>query len=138
MKRDRASNSAHLAPTNPPDPSSPLERRSARGPRSGLRTRDIGPLAALGLRSRPLRAVLSAAGVALGIATKVAVLGISSSSRAQLVAQIDALGTNLLTVTPGQSFSGHTGALPAAAPAMVKRIGPVLATSAIGDVNANV
>ncbi len=108
------------------------------GPRSRLLARDIGPLAALGLRSRPLRAVLSAAGVALGIATMVAVLGISSSSRAQLVAQIDALGTNLLTVTPGQSFSGQTVTLPAAAPAMVKRIGPVLATSAIGDVNANV
>jgi putative ABC transport system permease protein len=66
------------------------------------------------------------------------VLGISGSSRAQLVAQIDALGTNLLTVTPGQSFSGQTVTLPAAAPAMVSRIGPVITASAIGDVNASV
>jgi ABC-type antimicrobial peptide transport system permease subunit len=96
------------------------------------------PLSALGLRSRPLRAVLSAAGVALGIATMVAVLGISSSSRSQLVAEIDALGTNLLTVTPGQSLSGQAATLPAASPEMVSRIGPVIAASAIGEVNADV
>jgi putative ABC transport system permease protein len=105
---------------------------------STLRMRDLGPLAALGMRARPARAILSAAGVALGIATMVAVFGISSSSRAQLVAEIDALGTNLLTVTPGQSFSGQNLSLPATAPAMVRRIGPVLAASAIGDVQASV
>jgi len=82
--------------------------------------------------------VLSAAGVALGVATMVAVLGISSSSRAQLVTEIDALGTNLLTVTPGQSFGGQSVTLPKSAPAMVARIGPVLGASAIGDVSANV
>ncbi|MGA8296306.1 MAG: ABC transporter permease, partial [Acidimicrobiales bacterium] len=56
--------------------------------------------------------MLSALGIALGVATMVAVLGISNSSRAQLVAQIDALGTNLLTVTPGQLLSGTTVTLP--------------------------
>ncbi len=74
--------------------------------RSSLRAADVWPLAALGLRGRPARAVLSAAGVALGVATMVGVLGISSSSRAQLVSEIDALGTNLLTVAPGQSLGG--------------------------------
>jgi putative ABC transport system permease protein len=68
----------------------------------------------------------------------VAVLGISSSSRAELVAQIDALGTNLLTVTPSQTFSGETVTLPKVAPAMASRIGPVQSASAIGDVSANV
>ena len=92
----------------------------------------------LGLVSRPARAALSAVGVALGIATMVAVLGVSSSSRAQLVAQIDALGTNLLTVAPGQSFGGQTVTLPPSAPAMVARIGPVIGAAAIGDVNAQV
>jgi ABC-type antimicrobial peptide transport system permease subunit len=110
-------------------------RRAAVG--SVLRARDIGPLAALGLR-RPARAALSAAGIALGIATMVAVFGISSSSRAQLIAQIDTLGTNLLTVGPGQSYTGQNLTLPATAPAMVRRIGPVLAASAIGDVSASV
>jgi putative ABC transport system permease protein len=107
-------------------------------PRSRMRAVDAWPLAVLGLGSRPARAVLSAVGVALGIATMVAVLGISDSSRAQLVAEIDALGTNLLTVTPGQSFSGQNVTLSASAPAMVSRIGPVIAASAIGDVNASV
>ena len=107
-------------------------------PGSRLLARDVGSLAVLGLRSRPARAVLSATGIALGIATMVGVFGISSSSRAQLVAEIDALGTNLLTVTPGQSFSGQPMTLPATAPAMVRRIGPVIGAAAIGTVNANV
>jgi putative ABC transport system permease protein len=82
--------------------------------------------------------MLSAAGIAVGIATIVAVLGVSSSSRSQLIAQIDALGTNLLTVTPGQSFGGQAGRLPPSAAAMVARIGPVQSASAIRAVNANV
>jgi len=109
-----------------------------RGRGRRLRAGDLLALGVAGLRGRPLRAVLSALGIALGIATMVSVLGISSSSRAQLVAQIDALGTNLLTVTPGQSFSGATSVLPATSTAMVRRIGPVLAASSIGAVNANV
>jgi putative ABC transport system permease protein len=112
--------------------------RSASSEASRLRTGDVWSLAVLGLAARPARAVLSALGVALGIATMVAVLGISSSSRAQLVAQIDALGTNLLTVTPGQSGSGQPATLPPQAPAMVARIGPVTGAAAIGDVTANV
>src|SRR5690348_11907088 len=115
--------------------------RGGRGPavpRSRLRGIDIWPLAVLGLASRPARAILSALGVAPGIATMVAVFGISSSSRAQLIAEIDALGTNLLTVTPGQSFSGQQAVLPVTATAMVARIGPVIGASAIGDVTANV
>jgi ABC-type lipoprotein release transport system permease subunit len=123
-------------------PSSFASDNRARGstawPVSRLRAADTWPLAVLGLVSRPARAALSAVGVALGIATLVAVLGISSSSRAQLVAQIDALGTNLLTVAPNQSFGGQTVTLPPQAPAMVARIGPVLGASAIGDVNAQV
>jgi putative ABC transport system permease protein len=113
-------------------------RGSTAWPVSRMRAADTWPLAVLGLVSRPARAALSAVGVALGIATLVAVLGISSSSRAQLVAQIDALGTNLLTVTLNQSFGGQTVTLPPQAPGMVARIGPVLGASAIGDVNVQV
>jgi putative ABC transport system permease protein len=118
-------------PRRAPTPDAP-------GPSSHLRAGDIWALAAGGLRGRPMRAALSAAGIALGIATLVSVIGVSSSSRSQLIAEIDALGTNLLTVTPGQSFGGQGVTLPAQAPAMVRRIGPVLGSSAIGDVNANV
>ena len=104
--------------------------------RARLRARDVGPLALLGLRGRPARAALSATGVAIGVATLVAVLGISASSRAQLIAQIDSLGTNLLTVSPNAAFSGQTSTLPTTAPAMVSRIGPVesdAATATLSD-----
>ncbi len=113
-------------------------RSPSEGAKSRLRAGDVALLGAEGLRGRLARAVLSALGIALGVATLVAVLGISTSSRAQLVAQIDALGTNLLTVTPGQSFSGQTVTLPNSAPSMISRIGPVLGAAAIGSVNASV
>ena len=106
--------------------------------RSRLRPADIWPLGLLGVRGRPVRATLSAIGVAIGVATLVAVLGISASSRSQLIAQIDSLGTNLLTVTPNAPFSGQNVALPGTAPAMVSRIGPVLADAATADVSAQV
>jgi putative ABC transport system permease protein len=99
-------------------------------PRSHLRVADVWPLGLLGWRGRPGRAVLSATGVAIGVATLVAVLGISASSRSQLISQIDALGTNLLTVSPNGAFSGSTATLPARAPAMISRIGPVTADAA--------
>jgi len=115
-----------------------MSARGGAGARSELRTGDLGGLAVLGLRGRPTRTLLSALGVALGVATVVGVLGISSSSRSQLVAEIDALGTNLLTVTPSQSFSDQSPTLPSQATEMVARIGPVLGASALGEVGANV
>ncbi|MBC6457920.1 ABC transporter permease [Actinomadura sp. HBU206391] len=87
-----------------------------------------------GLRGRPLRAALSALGIAIGIAALVAVLGISTVSRAGLLAQIEGLGTNLLTVTPGQSLLGQTSRLPEDATGMVRRIPGVISASAVGTV----
>ena len=66
-----------------------------------LRLGDLAGLASVGLRTRKLRAVLSALGIAIGVAAIVAVLGLASSSQAGLLAQIARLGTNLLTVTNG-------------------------------------
>jgi putative ABC transport system permease protein len=103
-----------------------------------MRSADLWPVAVAGLAIRPARSVLSALGIAVGIATMVAVLGISASSRSQLVAEIDALGTNLLTVTPGQSFASSNATLPVTAPGMIARIGPVIGASAIGDASASV
>jgi ABC-type antimicrobial peptide transport system permease subunit len=111
---------------------------TARRGGSVLRPADVLPLAVRGISIRPARTILSALGISLGIATMVAVLGISSSSQAQLVAEIDALGTNLLTVTPGQTFSGQTASLPVTAPSMISRIGPVITASAIGDVPVDI
>ena len=62
-------------------------------------------LGGYGLRARPLRVVLSALGIAIGIAAMVAVVGISDSSRAELNRLLDALGTNLLTAGPGSAIS---------------------------------
>jgi len=80
---------------------------------------------ALGLRTRRLRAALSALGIAIGIASMVAVLGISESSKSDLLAELDALGTNLLRVAPGQSFLGEEAVLPERAAAMLGRVGGV-------------
>ncbi|MGW7679540.1 ABC transporter permease [Kribbella sp. NPDC054772] len=101
----------------------------------GLGVGDVVRVGAVGLRTRPGRAFLSALGIAIGIAAMVAVVGISSSSRAELDGQLDALGTNLLTVTPGTRLTGEQAQLPLAAEAMVARIAPVRAESAIGKVD---
>jgi putative ABC transport system permease protein len=78
--------------------------------------RDLAAVGLAGVRGRPTRAALSALGIAIGIAAMVAVLGISTASRAGLMAQIQRLGTNLLTVTPGQSLFGDDAKLPDQAP----------------------
>ncbi|MCU1494619.1 MAG: hypothetical protein JWO62_2383 [Acidimicrobiaceae bacterium] len=103
-----------------------------------LRPADLSRVALVGLRTRKLRTALSALGIAIGVAAIVAVLGISSSSESGLLAEINALGTNLLTVTNGQSLFGQTAELPNAAPAMIGRIGPVSIVQYTGSVTANV
>ncbi len=89
------------------------------GFRDGLR------VASVGLRARPLRAALSALGIAIGVAAIVAVLGLSSSSQAGLLAQIDRLGTNLLTLEAGQSVTGQPSPLPLEAPARITHLDDV-------------
>jgi len=103
-----------------------------------LRPSDLARVASVGLRTRPLRAGLSALGIAIGVAAIVAVLGLSSSSQAGLLAQIDRLGTNLLTVTNGQGLTGKTAELPLVAPAMIARIDPVTSVAETAKVSATV
>ncbi len=107
--------------------------RVLRPARMGVR--DVVRVGGVGLRTRPLRAFLSALGIAIGIAAMVAVVGISASSRAELNDTLDALGTNLLTVAPGTRLTGEQAELPLSAEPMVRRIGPVQALSAIGRVD---
>ncbi|MFI9485909.1 ABC transporter permease [Promicromonospora sp. NPDC052451] len=87
-----------------------------------------------GLRSRPVRIVLSALGIAIGIAAMVSVVGISSSSREDLDRQMAALGTNLLTVSPGQSLLGEEAHLPPESVPMVENLDLVETVSATGVV----
>jgi putative ABC transport system permease protein len=103
-----------------------------------LRLTDLVRVAGVGLRTRRLRSALSALGIAIGVAAIVAVLGLSASSQAGLLSEIDRLGTNLLTVTKGQSLLGQPAELPLAAPAMIGRVGPVTQVQETGAVNAAV
>jgi putative ABC transport system permease protein len=87
-----------------------------------LPPRELFGAALQGLRTRRLRAALSALGIAIGIGAMVAVVGVSSSSQANLLATIDALGTNLLTVSPGTNFEGNNEVLPATSVPMIRHM----------------
>jgi putative ABC transport system permease protein len=103
-----------------------------------LRPSDLARVASVGLRTRRLRAGLSALGIAIGVAAIVAVLGLSSSSQAGLLSQIDRLGTNLLTVTNGQGLTGKSAELSLSAPAMIARVEPVTSVAETAKVSASV
>jgi putative ABC transport system permease protein len=98
---------------------------------SRLLPADVMRVGSFGLRARRLRAGLSALGVAIGIASMVAVLGVSESSKADLMAALDRLGTNLLEVGPGQTFGGDDAVLPESAGGMIRRMESVDGAAAI-------
>ncbi len=98
-----------------------LPGREGLGP-ARLPPRELFGAALHGLRTRRLRAALSALGIAIGIGAMVAVVGVSSSSQANLLATIDALGTNLLTVSPGTNFEGNNEVLPATSVRMIRHM----------------
>jgi putative ABC transport system permease protein len=104
--------------------------------KSRLLAADLLRLASIGLRTRRLRAVLSALGIAIGIASMVAVLGISQSSKADLLDRLDRLGTNLLTVAPGQSFFGDDATLPTSAAPAIRGMPAVQTAAATSAVSA--
>ncbi|MBL1097782.1 ABC transporter permease [Streptomyces sp. 205] len=89
----------------------------------------------VGVRGRPLRACLSALGIAIGIAAMVAIFGIAAGSKAEVRAQLAKVGTNLLTVSAGQSLFGNQSKLPAESVEMVRRVAQVQSVSAVGSVS---
>src|SRR5215470_2785530 len=101
-------------------------------PVSRLRAADLLHVGTIGLRTRRVRAVLSMLGVTIGIAALVAVLGVTCSSQGDLLARIDALGTNLLTVTTGNINDTETP-LPTTAVATIPRTDGVLAATATSE-----
>ncbi|HEX3389652.1 MAG TPA: ABC transporter permease, partial [Streptosporangiaceae bacterium] len=113
----------------------PAHARPARPSAARLRPDDLGALASTGLRTRKLRAALSALGISIGVAAIVAVLGLARSSQAGLLAEISQLGTNLLTAANGQSFTG-TAELPKAAPGMVAQLPGVTAVQYTGQLTS--
>jgi putative ABC transport system permease protein len=100
-----------------------------------LAPHELFGVAVQGLRTRRLRAALSALGIAIGLGAMVAVVGVSASSQATLLSTIDKLGTNLLTVQPGTTFLGSSEVLPSTALPMVRHMGAVEQDSAVYQVS---
>jgi putative ABC transport system permease protein len=116
---------------DPNDTAAPL-------PPSALHPGDLLRVGFVGLLSRRLRAALSALGIAIGIAAMVGVLGISESSRNELLASLDRLGTNLLTVQAGSGIGGGDQTLPETSEVMLGRITPVQQVASATPIDASV
>lgn len=116
-------------------PGRPARRSRPPGEAARLPPHELLSIAFQGLRTRKLRASLSALGIAIGIGAMVAVVGVSASSQANLLAEIDSLGTNLLTVAPGQTFFGSDEVLPNTAVASILHQPNVQTASAIYQVS---
>jgi putative ABC transport system permease protein len=111
-----------------------VTRRSVRDNGSSqLSGRDLLRVGSLGLRSRRVRALLSAVGISIGIAAIVGVLGISQSSKTGLLNELGQLG-NLISVQPQSTAFGQPTELPVTAEGMVSRIGPVTSVSQTGSI----
>ena len=110
------------------EPVAPSRLRLSEAVRVGLRS----------LAARKLRSVLSALGIAIGIASLVGVLGLSESSKSALLDQISALGTNLLTIEAGSGFGAGDAALPDGAVERVGRVATVETASAVYSIDAGV
>ncbi|MFD5370638.1 ABC transporter permease [Streptomyces sp. NPDC127103] len=111
---------------------------SARTRRTRLRPVDLLRLGMIGPRTRKTRSSLSALGISLGIAAVVAVTGISSSNQAHLLARLDQLGSNLITVAAGKDATQKLVPLPSTAEKMLGNISPVQQVTAVGATDAEV
>ncbi|TDV37762.1 ABC transporter permease [Actinophytocola oryzae] len=108
-------------------------------PRSVFTSRDALATGVLGMRARRGRALLTAVGIAIGIAAMVSVVGISASSKANMLSVLDQLGTNYLTVTPGPSLAGgDTPQLPAEAAGRLSLVDDVQAVATVAQLDVTV
>jgi putative ABC transport system permease protein len=107
-------------------------------PPSRLHSADAVRTSTVGLRTRRTRSLLSALGILIGIAAMIAVLGLSESSKSDLLAQLDRLGTNLLRVQASEGLGLGSAQLPETAVPMTGRLDDVELVSAQVDVDANV
>ncbi|MGW2133506.1 ABC transporter permease [Streptomyces coelicoflavus] len=101
---------------------------------------DLLRLGLVGVLSRRMRAVLSAIGISIGIATMIVVTGIPASSQKALDAELTALGTDRLQAIADADAA--QGAAPASFPetsaAMVERVGGVEAVTAVANTHTPV
>ena len=117
-------------------PESPKNQLNVPNSRLGLL--DTLRIGSSGLKTRKLRSALSALGITIGIAALVGVLGLSASGSADLIEELDALGTNLLTIEAGQGFRSGQVSIPKDAPVMISRISPVFEVATVGRVPGGV
>ena len=113
-------------------------RHNGNLPSSHLTLIDIFKVSVSGLRTRKLRSALSALGITIGIAAVVGVLGLSASGNADLIRELDSLGTNLLTIEAVQGFGAEEASLPDGAAAMLRRITPVYEVSSVTRISGQV
>ena len=69
---------------------------------------DLVGLALSRLRTSRLRAALTMLGVIIGVASVVALVAVGQGATRGITTQLQSLGTNLLTVNPGQATTGFT------------------------------
>jgi macrolide transport system ATP-binding/permease protein len=80
----------------PEDYRAPVQSRSSR-----LKEAVVSALSTL--RANPVRSLLTALGMVVGIAAVIAMVAIGDGARRQVAEQIESLGTNLLLVLPGST-----------------------------------
>ncbi|MDR2929742.1 MAG: ABC transporter permease [Propionibacteriaceae bacterium] len=121
-KLGQSSRRAHRDSSHRAGEGAPSARRGRRQ-RTHLTLLDTLATATLGPRGRPLRAGLSALGIAIGIASLVAMLGIPASYQAEAEAKFNAWGANMVVASPATDRrTSEVSVLPESAPAMVDRI----------------
>lgn len=104
-----------------------------------LSPRDVLRTGAAGMRARPGRVVLSALGIAIGIATMVAVVGVAASGKAKVLEELARLGSDMLVVTSGTDLlTGKPVPLPEDAAGRVARIPGVEQVAATGALRLTV
>ncbi|RZQ62286.1 ABC transporter permease [Amycolatopsis suaedae] len=108
-------------------------------PRSVLTPSDAVAVGVAGVLAQRGRALFTAVGIAIGIAAIVGVVGISASSKANVLSVLDQLGTNYLTVTPGTVIGGDAPAqLPAEADDRLSLVDEVRSVSATAQLDVTV
>lgn len=112
-------------------------RRRTRPRPVRLAPADLLGLGLLGIRTRKVRAALSALGISIGIATLIVVTGIPASSQRALMAELSALGTDMLRAQPMPDQDPPV-LLPEESPAMARRIGPVTTVGVVANTHADV
>ncbi len=69
---------------------------------------DLVRLALGRLGASRLRTLLTMLGVIIGVASVVSLVAVGQGATSGITSRLEGLGTNLLTVNPGSSFSGAT------------------------------